>query len=233
MGVTESAMLDSARLRSGDFVEPDWRRLPGYRDVTREEWESSRWQLAHSVKNVRQLKDALGANLSDSLADDIERDQQSFATMPLLVPPQMLNTMDERNLRDDPVRRYMLPAYSDRDSEWPSHPRAERDSLHERHMRAADGQHRGRAQPPRRPGASLHAPRVLRSRLGVAEPPARRAGQPARARHVGRRGADAPLSAQGPRRAVGDVPSVLRPLHPDGPRRPLDRPVREVPLRGP
>ena len=30
--------------------------------------------------------------------------------MPLLVPPQMLNTMDEQDLWGDPVRRYMLPA---------------------------------------------------------------------------------------------------------------------------
>ena len=114
---------------------------PARRDdePARQEWESSTWQLSHSVKNVRQLKEALGSNLSDALAEDIERDQQSFATMPLLVPPQMLNTMDERNLPDDPVRRYMLPAHSDRDPEWPSHPRAERDSLHERDMWAVEG----------------------------------------------------------------------------------------------
>ena len=107
--------------------------------MTAREWESSKWQLAHSVKNVRQLKDALGKHVSDDLATDIERDQQTYATMPLLVPPQMLNTMNERNLRDDPVRRYMLPAASDRDPEWPSHPRAERDSLHERDMWAVEG----------------------------------------------------------------------------------------------
>jgi lysine 2,3-aminomutase len=132
-------MLDPARSRRDDAVEPDWRRLPGYRDVTRQEWESSTWQLAHSVKNARQLKDALGSLLPDSLAEDIERDQQAYATMPLLVPPQMLNTMDERNLRDDPVRRYMLPAHSDRETHWPSHPRAERDSLHERDMWTVEG----------------------------------------------------------------------------------------------
>jgi lysine 2,3-aminomutase len=59
--------------------------------------------------------------------------------MPLLLPPQMLNTMDERNLRDDPVRRYMIPACSDRHEEWPSHPSSQRDSLHERDMWAVEG----------------------------------------------------------------------------------------------
>src|SRR5436305_2148117 len=39
----------------------------------------------------------------------------------------------------DPVRRYMLPVFSDRDVEWPSHPRASRDSLHEAEMWAVEG----------------------------------------------------------------------------------------------
>jgi lysine 2,3-aminomutase len=108
----------------GDFAEPDWRRLPGYRDVTKREWESALWQRAHSVKNLRELKEALGLFLSDQLAFDIERDQGTHATMPLLLPPHMLNTMDERNLRDDPVRRYMIAAFSD---------------LHERDMWAVEG----------------------------------------------------------------------------------------------
>ena len=123
----------------GDFVEPDWRRLPGYRNVSSAQWESSTWQLTHSVRNVGQLAEVFGSGLPETLAADIERDQQAYATMPLLVPPQMLNTMDERNLWDDPVRRYMLPGYSERDREWPSHPRAHRDSLHERDMWAVEG----------------------------------------------------------------------------------------------
>jgi lysine 2,3-aminomutase len=144
MSLVDRASFDSAGLSARgqphvDFVEPDWRRLPGFRDVTGQEWESSKWQLAHSVKNVRQLAEVFGSHLPDALAADIERDQQAYATMPLLVPPQMLNTMDERNLWDDPVRRYMLPAVSDREQEWLSHPRASRDSLHERDMWAVEG----------------------------------------------------------------------------------------------
>jgi lysine 2,3-aminomutase len=51
----------------------------------------------------------------------------------------MINTMEERDLRTDPVRRYMAPALSERDPEWPSHPLAERDSLHEADMWAVEG----------------------------------------------------------------------------------------------
>ena len=39
----------------------------------------------------------------------------------------------------DPVRRYMLPVFSDRRSDWPSHPFATRDSLHEHDMWVAEG----------------------------------------------------------------------------------------------
>jgi lysine 2,3-aminomutase len=122
-----------------EFVEPDWTRLPGYRDVTKEQWGSAQWQRAHSVKNLREFKEALGDLLTDELYADIERDQQERATMSMLIPPQMINTMDVSDLYADPVRRYMAPAYSEREPEWPSHPLASRDSLHEADMWAVEG----------------------------------------------------------------------------------------------
>ena len=58
--------------------------------------------------------------------------------MPLLVPPQMLNTMDEQDLWGDPVRRYMLPPLGARPGV--AEPSAvQRDSLHERDMWAVEG----------------------------------------------------------------------------------------------
>ena len=122
-----------------EFAEPDWTRLPAYRDVTAEQWGSAQWQRAHSVKNLKEFKAALGEHLDDELLADIERDQQERATMSMLLPPQMLNTMQEDDLRSDPVRRYMAPAYSERETEWPSHPLASRDSLHEADMWAVEG----------------------------------------------------------------------------------------------
>ncbi len=121
------------------FVEPDWRRLPGYSDVTPEEWESAKWQRLHTVKNLDQLKKTLGDLLPEDLEESIRRDQQERATMSMLVPPQMLNTMDENDLWADPIRHYMIPALKDRNTEWPSHPLAERDSLHEADMWAVEG----------------------------------------------------------------------------------------------
>ncbi|HYT29718.1 MAG TPA: lysine 2,3-aminomutase [Actinomycetota bacterium] len=122
-----------------EFVEPDWTRLPGYRDATAAEWESAQWQRAHTVKNLKELKAALGEHLTDDLAADIQRDMFERATMSMLIPPQMINTMNEGDLGTDPVRRYMAPAYSERDPEWPSHPYSARDSLHEADMWAVEG----------------------------------------------------------------------------------------------
>ncbi|RKH58075.1 KamA family radical SAM protein [Corallococcus aberystwythensis] len=122
-----------------EFVEPDWRRIPGYKDVTEAEWESSVWQRKHTVKNLRELRATLGALLPDDLAVSMELDQKERATMSILVPPQMLNTMNLEDLWNDPVRKYMLPALADRRTDWANHPRASRDSLHEADMWVVEG----------------------------------------------------------------------------------------------
>jgi lysine 2,3-aminomutase len=76
---------------------------------------------------------------------DVHRDQAERATMSMLLPPQMINTMvpdavpTTAAMVADPIRRYMLPVYSDRHPEWPSHPHSTRDSLHEHEMWAVEG----------------------------------------------------------------------------------------------
>src|SRR5262249_4361602 len=103
------------------------------------------WQRAHCVKNARQLRAVLGDLVGEAFYADLDADQRSHATMSMLVPPQMLNTMvpgtppDTAAFHADPVRRYMIPVASDRHPEWPSHPRATRDSLHEHDMWVAEG----------------------------------------------------------------------------------------------
>jgi lysine 2,3-aminomutase len=125
-------------------VEPDWRRFPGLRRVTDEQWRDVQWQRAHCVKNVRQLQLVCGDLLSDEFYADLVRDQAERATMSILLTPHVLNTMmpgrpSTAAMYADPVRRYMLPVFSDRHPRWPSHPRATRDSLHETEMWTAEG----------------------------------------------------------------------------------------------
>src|SRR6478752_5937167 len=123
-----------------ELVEPDWTRFPGWRDVTAADWASVQWQRAHCVKNVKQLRDLLGDLVDERFYTDLERDQNERATMSMLVPPQMLNTMAPHvtpggpgSLTEafyaDPVRHYIIPVFSDRRTDWPSHPHATRDSL--------------------------------------------------------------------------------------------------------
>ena len=123
----------------GELAEPDWRRLPGFEDVSEAEWRSARWQRLHTVKNLGQLERVFGDLLPEDLVESIKRDQLERATMSMLIPPQMLNTMDEGDLWADPIRHYMIPAYADRHPEWPSHPYSQRDSLHEADMWAVEG----------------------------------------------------------------------------------------------
>jgi lysine 2,3-aminomutase len=141
------------RYRRVETQEPDWRRLPGWHDVTGEQWRSAQWQRAHCVKTSAQLRAVLGDLLDDDFYRDLERDQAERATMSMLVPPQMLNTMVPGTRAPmpaggpgftaafyaDPVRRYMMPVFSDRLTSWPSHPFASRDSLHEQEMWAVEG----------------------------------------------------------------------------------------------
>lgn len=121
------------------FVEPDWTRIPGYHGVSTQDWESALWQRRHTVKNLKELKAALGALLPESLALSIERDQKERATMSILITPHMINTMNMGDLWGDPLRRYMLPAFEDRNTSWPNHPMASRDSLHEAEMWKVEG----------------------------------------------------------------------------------------------
>jgi lysine 2,3-aminomutase len=132
-----------------ELTEPDWRRFPGWRDVTDAQWRDAQWQRVHCVRNIKQLRALMGDLLEDRFYDDLAADQRDLATMSMLLPPQMLNTMaptagaDPRKVTEafyaDPIRRYMMPVKSDRDPVAPSHPYSARDSLHEAEMWVAEG----------------------------------------------------------------------------------------------
>ncbi|WP_439659366.1 KamA family radical SAM protein [Lentzea sp. HUAS TT2] len=132
-----------------ELVEPDWRRFPGWSHVTDAQWRDVQWQRVNCVKNVKQLRKVAGDLLTDRFYDDLAADMGAFATMSMLIPPQMFNTMAvdadltpdafTEAFLNDPVRRYMLPVASDRDPHWPSHPHSQRDSLHEAEMWVVEG----------------------------------------------------------------------------------------------
>ena len=131
--------------RRRPLVEPDWTRFPGWRDVTREQWESAQWQRVNCVKNIKQLRAVLGDLVDERFYADLETDQQRLATMSMLRPAADAQhdgarpAPDTESFYADPIRRYMIPVASDRRLDWPSHPHATRDSLHEHDMWVAEG----------------------------------------------------------------------------------------------
>ncbi|MFD0891333.1 lysine 2,3-aminomutase, partial [Streptosporangium algeriense] len=112
-------------------------------------WRDAQWQRAHCVRNAAQLRAVVGDLLQESFYADLAADAERFATMSTLLTPQLLNVMAPDAVDGPasfteaflagPVRRYMLPVRSDRHPEWPSHPLARRDSLHEAEMWAVEG----------------------------------------------------------------------------------------------
>jgi lysine 2,3-aminomutase len=129
----------TTRISTAASEEPDWQRLPGFRRVSRADWEDARWQRRNTVRSVDGLRGAFGGLLPARLAEEIARDQSGMATMGLGMPPHVLNTMDEHALWDDPVRRYMAPAHCERHPTWPNHPYARRDSLAETNSWVVEG----------------------------------------------------------------------------------------------
>ena len=100
----DAALEQPYAYRRVELVEPDWRRLPGFRDVTAAEWADVQWQRAHCVKNIKQLRALMGDLVDDRFYADLERDQAERATMSMLVPPQMVNTMVPRESPAGPGR---------------------------------------------------------------------------------------------------------------------------------
>ncbi|WP_443678584.1 KamA family radical SAM protein [Nucisporomicrobium flavum] len=146
MAVSSQDAATTYRYVRKPLHEPDRRRVPAWREVTDGQWRDAQWQRAHCVKNPRDLRALLGGLLSDWFYDELAADQERFATMPILLTPQMVNTMlpdEPAGFTDgflaNPIRRYMLPVRRDRDPRWPSHPLAQRDSLHESEMAVAEG----------------------------------------------------------------------------------------------
>ena len=122
-----------------EFVEPDWTRLPAYRDVTTEQWESAQWQRAHTVKNLKEFKAALGDHL-DRRAVRRHRARPAGAGHDVDAHPP---ADDQHDGRDRPPGRPRPPVHGARlqrpRPEWPTHPLRLRDSLHEADMWAVEG----------------------------------------------------------------------------------------------
>ena len=80
--VTPAAAFDQPyEYTRTELVEPDWRRFPGWHDVTEAQWRDAQWQRVHCVRNIKQLRALMGDLLEDRFYDDLLADQRDMATM--------------------------------------------------------------------------------------------------------------------------------------------------------
>jgi hypothetical protein len=70
------ATVPERRLRPGPLAEPDWRRFPGWRTVTRREWEDVTWQRQSLVRSIEGLHRVLGRGVADAFYEDLTKDQE-------------------------------------------------------------------------------------------------------------------------------------------------------------
>jgi lysine 2,3-aminomutase len=111
-------------LRDDDY----WRRIPGFGDVTRAEFESHLFQQRESVTSVAQLRELLGGLVEDGFYDDLSEGIRN-APMALRVSPHLLSLIDWSEPEGDPIRSQFLPL---RSRQQPDHPMLRLDSLAER-----------------------------------------------------------------------------------------------------
>ncbi|MBP9681797.1 MAG: KamA family radical SAM protein [Bacteriovorax sp.] len=110
------------------FREDDfWKLIPGWKNVTREEFSDHMWQMKHSIKKVDQVKTLLGELCLDSFYQDMLAGQR-ITPMNIRITPYIFALMDWNDPVNCPLRKQFLPIGS---QFLPDHPNYEADSLHE------------------------------------------------------------------------------------------------------
>jgi lysine 2,3-aminomutase len=119
----EPADLTHRDLRDDDF----WRAVPGYAGLAPATFQDHRFQLRHSITNVRQLAEVLGARVDAGFLADVQAGLEQ-STMSMRVSPYIAALIDWRDPYADPLRRQFIPVAS---TMLPDHPELALDALDE------------------------------------------------------------------------------------------------------
>ncbi|MBN2054506.1 KamA family radical SAM protein [bacterium] len=120
--------VDQEEMVHRDFDDSQfWRRIPGFRDVSRDAFMDHRFQGRRSITSVDELAVALGDLAPPSFFDDV-RAGLARAPMALRISPYLLGLVDWSEPVSDPIRRQFIPLGSE---QLPDHPMLTLDSLHE------------------------------------------------------------------------------------------------------
>ena len=104
-----------------------WKDVPGWKNVTREEFADHMWQMKHSIKKVEQVKTILAELCTDSFYHDM-LEGQKITPMNIRITPYIFSLINWKDPVNDPIRKQFLPIGS---QFLPDHPYYEADSLHE------------------------------------------------------------------------------------------------------
>lgn len=116
-------MEQHRKFKSDEF----WREIPGWADVTREEFADAKWQLKHSIRKVDQAKKILGERLSEEVYQDMIQGQH-ITPMNIRITPYIFSLINWDDPVNDPLRKQFLPLGS---QFLPDHPFYLEDSLAE------------------------------------------------------------------------------------------------------
>lgn len=114
---------DHRVLKSGDF----WRKIPGWKDISVDQFGDYRWQMKNSVTSLEKIREVLGNRADDLLLADIQKALE-LVPMNVRITPYIFSLIDWDNPVDDPLRREFLPIASQFKE---NHPFSLKDSLFE------------------------------------------------------------------------------------------------------
>lgn len=115
--------LRHRELLAGDF----WRRIPSFRQLSREQFLDHHFQARQSITKPRALFDALAGLVSEAFVADVSEGFKR-APMSMRVSPYLLSLIDWSEPYADPLRRQFIPVGS---ALLPDHPKLGFDSLSE------------------------------------------------------------------------------------------------------
>ncbi|KZL81021.1 l-lysine -aminomutase [Colletotrichum incanum] len=128
---------------ASDGFDEFWRKIPWWRDVSKEDFLSYRWSSRNMVERPSKLRGFLNATLPENvpvrgfsekmepreeLVNDVLAGIQE-ATMSVRLTPYILSRINWENPQNDPIFRQFIPTMS---AMLPDHPKLTLDSLHEK-----------------------------------------------------------------------------------------------------
>ena len=112
-----------------------WHKIPAYRNITKNEFLTSKFQNKHAVTSIKKLQNVLTGVVEANFLMDIEQGVET-APMKIRVTPYILSLIDWDNPYQDPLRIQFMPLKSDCKGD---HPNMKLDSLDEQKDSPVEG----------------------------------------------------------------------------------------------